>query len=345
MGKKFLVVLGLSLALPAAARAQSNDRTLAEALFSEGKRLQKEGKLDEACPKFDDSYKAFPGTGALFNAANCYEQAGKTATAWGRYGEAAAAARRDGNSERVQLAESKRSALEPKLARLKVEVAAAVKSTPGLEVKVGDRAIPPTAFGVSVPVDPGHVVVLASAPQREAFKAELDIAQGSNETVKIEALTASAAAAEGEPAPTAPASTAGTTAASEPTSTGSDGSGQRTVGYVVGGVGLVGLTVGVLFNVMARGAASDADKDCLGDSPSGACNLTTPDQISARKTNLDSAESKALVSYIALGAGTAALATGVVLVLTASSKQPEGVARVTPLLGPGQVGLSVSGAL
>ncbi|HVJ15475.1 MAG TPA: hypothetical protein VM686_08540, partial [Polyangiaceae bacterium] len=88
MGKKFLVVLGLSLALPAAARAQSNDRTLAEALFSEGKRLQKEGKLDEACPKFDDSYKAFPGTGALFNAANCYEQAGKTATAWGRYGEA-----------------------------------------------------------------------------------------------------------------------------------------------------------------------------------------------------------------------------------------------------------------
>lgn len=64
------------LLLPLTASAQSKDRALAETLFTDAKRLMEAGKLDEACPKFDDSYRAFPGTGTLINAAALLRESG-----------------------------------------------------------------------------------------------------------------------------------------------------------------------------------------------------------------------------------------------------------------------------
>ena len=61
--------------------AQSNKAT-AEALFTEGRALATSGKCAEAIPKFQASQKLDPGVGTLLNLAECYEQVGKTASAW-----------------------------------------------------------------------------------------------------------------------------------------------------------------------------------------------------------------------------------------------------------------------
>src|SRR5262245_23511913 len=90
-------VLSGALLAPGLARADvSADKAAAEALFNHAKQLVKEGKLSEACPKFEESLRLDPGIGTLLYLADCQEKAGKTASAWARFLEAAAAAKAAG---------------------------------------------------------------------------------------------------------------------------------------------------------------------------------------------------------------------------------------------------------
>jgi hypothetical protein len=330
--------------LPLPAAAQSGDRALAETLFADAKRLMTEGKLDQACPKFDDSYRAFPGTGTLINAAACYESAGKTATAWARYGEASGAAQRDGNQERLSYVKERRDALEPRLSKVKIEVSGDVRATPGLEIKINERLIPATAFGLGVPVDPGKAVVSASAPQHVSVRRELDAVEGSEQTVTIDKLEKdpSAVPVSSTTKPGAPGTDPPTE--QEPKT----GSSQRTLGYIVGGVGVVGLGVGVAFNLMARSAADQADQHCLSGLPEGTpCTVSSDTQRQERESNVSDAATNATVSYVGLGVGAAAIATGIVLVVTAggSDEKPQRGARLAPWVSASQLGVGISGWL
>src|SRR5689334_17798166 len=103
-------------------RAQSGSNAAAQALFDQGKALMTAGKTSEACPKFEESYKLDPGSGTLINLAACYERAGRLASAWGTYQEAAAFATRDGNEARSRGARDLAAALAPKLSRLTLEI-------------------------------------------------------------------------------------------------------------------------------------------------------------------------------------------------------------------------------
>ncbi len=345
MRRRFCIgFFGFSSFLAAPAVAQGTDRALAETLFNDAKRLADQGKFDQACPKFDDAYAAYPGTGTLFNAAGCYERAGKSATAWARFGEALAAARRDGSEERVKFAEEHRAALEPKLSHVVLEVSDAVRAIAGLEVKVGARSIPPSAFNLPIPVDPGKVVVVASAPGHVPFQAEATLGEAADKRLQIDKLDAASSDAG---APAGAANPDGPPAAAPAAAPGGSdpGAGRRTAGFVIGGVGVIGLGVGVVFNVMARSVADKVDEDCLPSSASGYCEVTDPDQLNARQNNLNQANSNALVSYISFGVGAAALATGIVLVVTAGKGNSEKTAHIAPSIAPGQLGISIGGTL
>jgi len=65
----------------------------------------------------------------------CHERQGKLASAWTEYNDAATLARRDQRSDRVKYAEQQLAALEPKLARLVIELSAE-GDTPGLEIRL-----------------------------------------------------------------------------------------------------------------------------------------------------------------------------------------------------------------
>ena len=68
--------------------ASADDKAAAEEAFSRAKQLVAAGNFAEACPLFEASHRADPQIGALLNAADCYEQLGRTATAWAEFREA-----------------------------------------------------------------------------------------------------------------------------------------------------------------------------------------------------------------------------------------------------------------
>ena len=72
----------------------ASDKAASVALFNEGRRLVGLGKLAEACPKFEASFSLVPGIGTQLNLADCYQQLGRTASAWATFRDAAIAAAR-----------------------------------------------------------------------------------------------------------------------------------------------------------------------------------------------------------------------------------------------------------
>src|SRR5262245_38278640 len=84
-----LVVSALLTTSGLARAAEPRDAAAAEVLFEAGKNLMERGDYAAACPKFEESYRLDPATGALFALALCHERAGKIATAWVEYMEVA----------------------------------------------------------------------------------------------------------------------------------------------------------------------------------------------------------------------------------------------------------------
>ena len=90
--------LAAGLVLPRWAAAQ--DTTKADETFHAGRELMKDGKLAEACPKFEESQKADPAPGTLLALAYCQELSGLLASAHANYLAAADLASKEGQPEK-----------------------------------------------------------------------------------------------------------------------------------------------------------------------------------------------------------------------------------------------------
>lgn len=284
---------------PAFAQSGSN-KAAAEALFSEGRSLASAGKCDEAIPKFQASQNLDPGVGTLLNLADCYEQVGKTASAWAEYREVIALARAAGSKEREELATQKAKALEPKLSRLAIKVSG---DASGLTITRDGEALESAELGVAIPVDPGTHVIEASAPGKQTFSQSIEVGkEGDSKVVEIPALADGAGPAPGP--------------ADEPAKDGG-GSAQGTIGLVMGGVGIVGVAVGAVFGLSASSKWKDAKAECS-DYPYGCGSEGVALQ--------DDAKSAATISTIGFIAGGVLLAGGAALWLTAGSGDEQTVA-------------------
>ena len=157
--------VGWSVA-PAVSHAEMTDEAGARVLFAEGRKLADDGRYAEACPKFEASFRLDPGIGTNFNLADCFEHLGRTASAWGRFLDVAAATKAAGQSQREQAARARAAALEPGLARLVVEVSSPVE---GLIVERDGVPIGRASWGLALPVDPGAHVLAASAPGKKRW--------------------------------------------------------------------------------------------------------------------------------------------------------------------------------
>ncbi|WP_437692432.1 hypothetical protein [Sorangium sp. So ce176] len=192
------LALALALAVsPGVAFAQ------AEALLDEGKQLMKKGKLAEACPKIEESYRLSPRSATLLALATCHEKQGKIATAWVEYIDLGAAARKEGNKRLEADAKARGAKLELRLPRLTLNVprAAAVE---GLEVTLDGTPVDGAAWGQARPIDPGQHKVSASAPGRKRWEQTVTIKRGDRKAVTVPALARDASAAP-EPTPAAEA--------------------------------------------------------------------------------------------------------------------------------------------
>lgn len=311
-----LAVASLAATL-AIAPARADQVADADALFKAAKALGDEGKWAEACPKFAASHELDPQLGVLMNLAHCYEQTERLASAWARWNAAVEWAQREGD-DRIDYATERRAAVEPKLRRLSIVV---TRPLPELTVYRGGQAVPAASYGLPLPVDPalvtvevrrgGVVLETKQVPTQPGETAELKLDLGAIDAAHPVALPPAPAPAP--PPPPAPVN--------EPYD-----STQRTVGWVIGGVGLAAVLAAGGLEVAAlvkRGQANASD-GCVN-------NFCAPDGLSAA----EDARTFAEVGQWTGIAGIGLLAVGLTVLLTAPD-EPETTAQWTmaPWGGP-----------
>jgi hypothetical protein len=175
------------------------DTANAQTLFKAAKALVAAGKIDDACPKFEASFKLVPKTATLLNLADCYERQGKYATAFKQFGDAEELARTQKRADREALARRRIAALAPRLAKMTVVAPAGAT---GLEAKVDGTLIAAPLLGMAFPVDAGRHAIEASAPGKQTWSSTVDVGDAAAVTVTIPALADVAPAAP--PAPPEP---------------------------------------------------------------------------------------------------------------------------------------------
>jgi hypothetical protein len=318
-----------ALIAPRGADAQSNS-ALAEKLFLEGQKLMETGD-PAACGKFADSERLDPAVGTLVNLALCHEKQGKSATAWGEFTDAAAQAQKLSQHDREGFARAHAAALEKKLQKMIVEVA---RPVPGMEVTLDGAPLPITVLGTEIPLDPGDHELVVNAPGKKPWRqAKMNL--GPSAVVTRVAVTLEDAA----PTP-APAGGGGSTLAqpNTPPVAGSgdenNGSGKRTVGFLVGAVGLAGIAVGGVMLGLASSLSNRSDSEIA------------QGQVATGTNDHNAALSDQTIGFVAGGAGIVAVGVGLFLVLTSGSGHsapPAATAfRVLPRVGPGGTGLELS---
>lgn len=300
----------------------SSRSAAAEALFQQGVVLSEQGRLQEACAKFEASQGLDVAVGTLLYLADCYEHTGRTASAWARFREASSLAQAQSMPERAHLAGVRAEALEPKLSRVAIRVAAAAEQPRDLSITLDGSPVAPASWGTPLPVDPGVLTLRASAPGYEAFERSIDVPAGAAARLDVEVpvLTrvASSKAASATPSPAA--SSLGRTLAITAT--------------IAGGVGLA--SAGVLA-LIASNKNDDSLDYCTPDP-----NYCTPPGVELRQ------DAGRLADFATLSAalGGAFVVTGVVLFATSKPAKPREAAafRLTPALGPRGGGLLAGGS-
>ncbi|WP_437805522.1 hypothetical protein [Sorangium sp. So ce1078] len=194
-----LLALAMFLAaLVGGGRDARADTAAAQALFDAARQLMAQGKYADACPKLEESQRLDPGIGTRFNLAACYEQLGRTASAWSTFLDVAGAAKAAGQVEREKVARQRATALEPRLIRL--TITAPADAPADLQVKRDGAPVGRAQWGMPVPVDPGKHTIEAAAAGRSPFVKTVELTRaGATETVAIPPLPAGAQARAAAP--------------------------------------------------------------------------------------------------------------------------------------------------
>jgi hypothetical protein len=282
-----------------------SERAAAEALFTQARAQMEKGEYAPACEKLRTSKELDPALGTMLFLGDCYEKANMLASAWMSFEEARMAAEKRGD-KRSEIAAVRASALKPRLLYVVVELTG--ERPTGLEVRANGRVLPDDMLANPAPIDEGPLTVVATAPGYQSSQVELQILPGAKVPYRA-LLPALRSLREPEPNAVTPVEPPPPDKEAPPPT--DDGSGQRTVAYIVGGVGAAGLIAGGVFALLARGNDTDSKKQCDPDDPN-ACSV-------GGKALRDDAVKQADIATILGIAGGVTLAAGVTLYVTAPS--------------------------
>ncbi|HYQ14804.1 MAG TPA: hypothetical protein VEQ58_03575 [Polyangiaceae bacterium] len=322
---RLLPALAILLSAPGLlAQTSSTQRATAEALFQQGTALMDEKRYAEACDKLAGSQELDPALGTMLYLADCYEQAGRTASAWALFREAAESAKHASQADRERIATERAASLEQRLSKLELTVAPA-RRVPGLELRLNDALVPSASWNASLPVDPGPMRIEARAPGKQPWRTQLEIAAGpASRAIEVPALVNAPEATKALAPTPAPI-------VEHP------GASQRLIGYVVGAVGVVALGAGGYFGYHAYSLNKQSKRQCRDEDP----NACTPSGVQQR----EDAKSAAVLSTIVTAGGGALVVGGLTLVITApsTSSSRDATGRSASINSP-SLGLSWRGA-
>lgn len=295
----------------------------AERLFVEGRALYDAGRFSAACERLAASQRLEPRVGTLGLLAACEEQRGRLATAYRTYVATAALARRAGDP-REDFARGRAAALERRVPTLAVQVLHPEQHP--VVLRNGAR-LPEPDFGVRVPLDPGPIELVATAPGSRPWRTTLTLAPGEHATVDVPRL-------ERDPALAANGTEERATRSR---------SILRGTGWASGALGLTALMASAVLGGIALANRNASDPFCNAES-----------QCTPRGGELrEEARKAAAFSTIAFGVGIAATGAGAALLLLTRDPAPppaarapartearpaRGAFRTTPIVGPGLAG-------
>ncbi|WP_437730820.1 tetratricopeptide repeat protein [Sorangium sp. So ce1335] len=312
------------------------------ALYQVATQLLDSGRVAEACAVLEQGRTLDPtAINLLLRLGDCLARAGRSASAWNVFSEAAAIAKSAGDP-RAARAAALAGALEPRLSRMEIAVPAA-GAAPGLEIRRDGVLVLPAQWGQALPVDPGTHTIEARAPGRRRWSLARAVPpDGARVVVDVPALEPeppprALAAAPPVPRKQAPAVVAIAGQAGGDRGDGV-GRGQRVLALATGGAGLVGLGLGAVFGVQAI-----SRRDASNRSHCDAQNRCDAAGVALRAD----AQAAGHASTIAFSAGAAALLAAGVLFWTAPSRPagaPARSATASASVGPGAFSLVVKGS-
>jgi hypothetical protein len=284
--------------VPAIAHADSPDHDKAVALFDDARKLIDDNQCDAAMPKLEMSLRYEPSVGAHLSKADCLESHDPL-EAWTQLREAQRLAYLK-HDDRTKIAQDRATALESKLPMVRIVLPADVVRQPGLEVRV-DGVLVDSFFYDSgtIALKAGPHVVEATLPNR---KWSQQVVAQAGATTSVNAQLAQTCAA---PAGTGALMTRPLEAQHDP------GSAQRTIGLLLGGVGVAALGVGGIFGGAALAKKGDIDTSCGGSAQT--C-TAAPGSVDMQRSEQ---QNYARLSTLGFVVGGVAVAAGIVLYLTA----------------------------
>lgn len=302
--RRFALMLTLAAAF-LAEPAHAGDAA-AEALFRAGRDAFAAGDFRTACARFEESQRLEPAVGTVINLAQCHEQLGQVASAWRRYREAQD--RLTAGDERLELVKLRLAAIEPRLPKLSLRLG---QPSPGAAVVRDGVELGEASLGVAVPVDPGKHEVTVSAPGHATRSIEVELRESESKELVVEI---------GPPLATAPPS-----AAPRPTlgpDAGTRDETRRTMGYVVGGVGVGALAASLITGALVLDKKAVVEDECSGK-------LCSAEGVEAG----ESGRTFSTISTIAFAAGAAGIGVGAYLLLSADDAPEQAHVEVRALPG------------
>jgi hypothetical protein len=291
----------------ASARADGVDPAGAEAVFLQGRTAMDAGHFEEACSKFAESERLDPAAGTLMNLATCEEKVGRLASAWQHWREAIDLL--PAGDDRRAFARGRVDELEKRLPHLMVKLAG---QSDGARVLRDGVELGAASRGVQLPVDPGAHEVTVEMPGHRSETVTIVLGEAEHKSVEVHAGEVEPAAIGG----------------AVPTSRG----GMRTLGWVLGSVGVASSVTAAVTSVLLVKDKSTADANC----PNKTCvNQKGLDAVSQGKT-------LTVVNAAAFAVGAAGLGLGAYLVL--SNRQDGAAATIGPGVVASGAGLTCVGA-
>jgi len=324
-GSSFLpaLVLGVALITPRFAFAQaapsqpppsaegapadSPARTLtpAEQLFFEGRAKVVAGDHASACVYFEESRKLEPEAGGtLLNLGLCNEQLKRYATAASYFRDVIERSRGT-RQDRVDIAEAHLKRVEPMIASVRIVVPDDAR-LPGLIVRLDGSEVAPEKWGSDLVIDGGEHRVVASAPNKKdltlTFPVDHDRGRGLVTITRLEDLPDT-----------------------------------RTLGFVIGGAGVVSLAVGAVLGISVANQCGGFFKDnctALND-------IRDPDKRADKDSSL---ETQAWISNVTIALGVVGVGVGTYFVLTSPAhRRSRPQVGFVPVVGPGVGGAGLRG--
>lgn len=336
LGTRFTSLLAIAAvtlsSLPTPALADNAENiAAARALGIQGVKLAEEGKCGEAIEKLERAEALYHAPTILGRLGECQIQIGQIVRGTENLNKVVRE-QLPANAPKafIDAQERARRVLEsalPRIAHLIVNIEPA-----GVEadVTIDTTPMPRVLIGVERPTDPGTHEIAVTAPGYLPAKATVKLGEGAREQVTLTlAPDPNAAAAPADTAAPPPPPDTSPLLPQADTAPTSSGSGRKTAGYILLGLGGAGLVVGGVTGALALGDAATLKKRC-DDGIAGNC----------EQKDIDNAKSVALISTIGFSVGAGAALVGVILLATGGSSERSGRTGVEPYVGFGNAGIT-----